>query len=106
MQVPREALEWITGGYTGLSSEVLWSFLVGVVPRHCAHPRDVDDFGRCVCLLLRVPGWRERIHSVAVLSPEWATLVAIWDELERLYLRGEFGSCGIRIRQALTEVWP
>lgn len=106
VQVPRKALEWITSRDTGLSSEVLWSFLVGVVPARRDHPHDVDDLGWCIRLLRRVPEWREMMPAARALSPEWAALVNIWDDLERLYLYGDYESCYARMEQALKEARP
>jgi hypothetical protein len=85
---------WLAGGDTGTSSITIWS-----VMRNCSMPysrtgdrrrpsppRDPDDFGRCHRLLETIPAWRSRMPEVADAHPEWADLVAAWDELTALYL--------------------
>jgi hypothetical protein len=41
---------------------------------------------RCLKLLHRAPGLRERLPLMAELSPTWAALVARWDDIEALQL--------------------
>lgn len=102
VQVPRAALKWIVGWDTGMSSVTLWAYMVGVEPAWVCHPLDADDLGRCIRLLQAVPEWRKRLHYAAALSPEWAALVAIWDELERLYMAGELEECNRRLEAAVA----
>lgn len=57
------------------------------------HPHDPGDFWRCVNLLKTVPELRPHLSALADASkhgPEWATIIAHWDELEAL-LREEEG---------------
>jgi hypothetical protein len=56
-----------------------------------SHPIDPADFGRCVRLLEAEPLLRPHFPKMAKVSPQWAALVAVWDELEALY-REEFRS--------------
>lgn len=55
-------------------------------------PQDPDDLGRCVRLLALFDGarppWRQRLDHVAHRHPEWAPLVARWEELEAAYRAG------------------
>jgi hypothetical protein len=77
--------QWIVSRDTGVSSETIWSVMMGVKPRWAGVPLDVDDFGRCVRLLTVVPEFRPRIHEVTLVYPEWKPLIDNWGELERLY---------------------
>jgi len=82
------ALKWITGGDTGTSSETIWSVMVGQAPHSGGdRPSDPSDFGRCYRLLLAVPEWRGRLGAVVDALPEWGPLVAIWDELEAMFIQ-------------------
>lgn len=48
-------------------------------------PWDPEDFRRCYLLLRLVPEWRDRLHKVEEIFPEWKGLVENWDELTELY---------------------
>jgi hypothetical protein len=76
---------WLAGPDTGMSSIALCKKLGGARGTN-HHPYDGSDFGRCHRLLHAIPGWRARIGEAASISPTWARLVAVWDELETLYL--------------------
>lgn len=52
-----------------------------------AHPHDPDDLARCIRLLDRFPGYRERLGEVAATFPGWSGLVARWGELEETFRR-------------------
>lgn len=45
------------------------------------HPRDIDDFRRCVLLLERVPSFREKLSRMRI-SPAWDALVDAWNDIE------------------------
>ena len=81
--------EWIVSGDTGTSSEAIWSFMMGVTPqrRGFSTPADPSDFGRCYRLLEKFPHWRPRMIDMALEHKQWAGLVDVWEECERLYLR-------------------
>lgn len=49
------------------------------------HPSDPADFARCLGLLAAEPRLREYLQRMAEVSPQWAGLVAHWDELESLF---------------------
>lgn len=88
---------WLLSDDTGISSRAIARHLsrhAGMatpIPRekhwhgNDSHPRDRGDFGRCYRLLEAVPELRSHLAKMAELSPEWAGLVAVWDELESLY---------------------
>jgi len=78
----KAALEWIVGDDTGLSSKALWAKMMGVESKHYYnYPHDGGDFGRCDRLLDAVPEWRARLPEMAECSPQWAALVARWEEI-------------------------
>lgn len=82
-----DAIGWLSNGDTGISSETIWSVMMGrpVKERHWNMPRDPDDFGRCYRLLKIMPSWRERLPEVSAKFPGWKPLVDAWDELTALY---------------------
>lgn len=98
-----EALRWLIEGELGESSRALCARLMGFTdafPEGAAppvegevftaaasptnHPRDPADLRRCVGFFRAVPQARDRLPLMADVSPSWATLVPIWDELEVL----------------------
>lgn len=84
-----EAMAWLQNGDTGISSETIWSVMMGRRPKgqhwYPDTPSDPSDFGRCYRLLTVMPSWRERLPEVAAKYPEWKPLVEAWDELTALY---------------------
>lgn len=84
-----DAHAWLRNGDTGLSSETIWSVMMGQYPsrQHWrpTTPSDPSDFGRCYRLLEVMPEWRGRLEEVAEKYPEWRGLVDAWDELTALY---------------------
>jgi len=48
-------------------------------------PRDANDFGRCVRLLLRFPLWRARLPEIAAKIPEWDGLCREWERLTEMW---------------------
>lgn len=81
-----QASEWLATGKRGLSSEAMFSHLLGVQLWDCernrtAYPHDPDDMRRCRLLIEAVPEVERRFKQMADLSPKWAALVAAWDEI-------------------------
>lgn len=104
----RPEVRWLAGGDTGTSSITIWSVMTGwSMPdgRDPSHPHDPADFGRCHRLLETFPQWRPRMREVAEKHPEWAGLVAAWDELTSLYLEelpsGRAPRCYARMREII-----
>ncbi|TFC59456.1 MULTISPECIES: hypothetical protein [unclassified Cryobacterium] len=79
---------WLANGERGVSSEAMVSHLTGAnVGRRYGggdHPYDPSDFRRCEMLLRRVELARLVLPQMATRSPEWAALVAHWEELVTL----------------------
>lgn len=103
--------EWIRGSDTGISSCTIAEILSGrsgLVRSSWGRstPRDPDDFGRCVRLLGRMPGWRARLPEVTEAEPDWAGLVDAWEEIEELYheelASGTAPRCYARMREVLS----
>ena len=92
------ALQWIVGHDTGTSSITIWSVMNGVEEYYRQGiPLDVDDFGRCVRLLVRVPEYRDRLQEVANKYPEWQPIIDDWKELERLYWKWEASDYAVEV---------
>lgn len=72
---------WLRTGERGLSSEAMCKRIFGL-PRDggVKHPVDPDDLRRCI-LFLDAVGTHDRVSLMRDVSLEWASLVAIWDEL-------------------------
>lgn len=81
----QRAHRWIVGGDTGMSSETIWSVMMGVPCRSPSTPLDPDDFGRCWRLLVLIPSWRPRMPEVAKKYPQWTAMVREWDRLSTMY---------------------
>ena len=95
-----EARRWLVEGEVGESSRALCCHLTGVrsafpdtadadpeLPTN--HPLDPDDLRRCLLFFQAVPQAREHLPLMADVSPSWAALVPIWDELEGLMTEEE-----------------
>jgi len=82
---------WLQGTDTGVSSRAIFARMtspaqdVSDLPIECHHPLDPDDFGRCYRLFQMFPEWRLRIKEMRRVSPQWASLVDHWNELEKLW---------------------
>lgn len=83
-----QATFWLASGERGLSSETIFQHLTGVKvikdhweSRFPFTPSDPADLRRCRLLLEQVPELAPRIGEMATASPEWAGLVARWDEI-------------------------
>jgi len=82
------AWRWLRSGDTGISSETIWSVMMGEPPPRYGGsiPYDPADFGRCHRLLTLFPEWRARLPEVEAHDPMWGPLVREWDALTALYL--------------------
>lgn len=84
--------EWIIGSDTGISSETIWSVMMGAAdfenrPFGFDVPHDPSDFGRCYRLLKHFPEWRERLNEVAKRFPKWVPMIREWDKMVAIYER-------------------
>jgi len=87
--VTRQLLQWMAGPDTGLSSEAM-AYCVLQIERtdHWSgneHPHDPSDFNRCLLLVEQVPAVREHFAAIAAMSPQWAAMIAAWDELQAMF---------------------
>lgn len=78
---------WMIQGQAGLSSMAIAARMLGQEPgrRGWFHPRDPDDFNRCLLLLEDVPALRAHLPLMADCSPEWAALVGAWELVEATF---------------------
>jgi hypothetical protein len=77
-------VRWLASGERGISSNTIVQHLTGLKTMrdgYMSHPYDPDDLSRCRKLLEAVPLLKLMLPGMATCSPEWAALVARWDEL-------------------------
>lgn len=105
-----QVLDWLATGCIGTSSKcmALWlAFGRWSKDWPDGYPYDPADFDRCLLLLAKAPGLRQHLSKMAEVSPEWAALVARWDEVERSHL-AEVGlgwSKGRSARKTYDLMW-
>ncbi len=77
---------WIGSDDTGASSLFMASVLSnGQLHARNAYPHDPDDLGRCIRLLVAVPVFADRLHLMSSQGPQWAAVVANWEQWTRMY---------------------
>lgn len=83
MEVSNELIAWLASGKRGVSSNTMVTHLTGITAERLplSHPLDPDDLHRCRLLLEQVPELQPQLPRMATLSPQWAALVAHWQEL-------------------------
>lgn len=76
-------VKWLATGERGSSSDAIVDHLTGLLGGgKTSHPWDPADLRRCRLLLKEVPSLAVSFHAkMPTLSPVWARLVAVWDEL-------------------------
>ncbi len=87
--VPTGLVGWLAGGERGVSSNTIVEHLTGWPANGRwgrSHPYDPADLDRCLQLLRDVPLLRPALPYMASCSPEWAALIARWDEVEASHL--------------------
>lgn len=96
-------LRWFANGEIGTSSACMALVAsTGEMPDDLwrrDHPRDPDDLNRCIRLVACVPEVRQQFSRLAEVSPEWAAVIAHWDELVELF-HGEAGPNWSNARRA------
>lgn len=84
-----KATNWLACGSRGISSNTMFTVLIGVDAlggSHGSHPLDPSDLDRCLRLLDSVPELRNRLPMMADVSPQWAALIDNWVEIEQTHL--------------------
>lgn len=77
---------WLGSDDTGASSLFMASVLSHrQIHSEKAYPRDPDDLGRCIRLLGAVPEFADRLHLMSSQGPQWAAVVANWEQWTRMY---------------------
>lgn len=103
MDETQEAVvDWLANGQVGVSSRcmAMWlGFGKRTQDEFGGYPHDPDDLDRCLKLLHRAPGLRERLPNMAELNKTWSALVARWDEIEASHLN-EVGLGWTKARRA------
>ena len=72
--------EWFASRDTGLSSECVALFLSAGVSNGST-PMDLNDWGRCMRLLDRLPEWKERMAEMGDAGRGWPAFAERWTEL-------------------------
>lgn len=93
---------WLATGERGMSSQAIVEHLTGVRLDEWSHgnyPYDPDDFRRCQLLLNAVPLAGLMFPTMRDVSPQWARLVDVWNEIHEAceeeapgYLTSKHGS--------------
>lgn len=84
MSIPSDVRDWLAFGERGISSNTIVQHLTGADAlrgSYGSYPRDPDDLTRCVRLLESCPSLVPEFHRMREVSPVWAGLVDVWDEL-------------------------
>jgi hypothetical protein len=76
--------EWFAGNDTGLSSKCVALFLSAGVSNGST-PSDLNDWGRCMRLLERIPEWKPRMAEMAEAGGGWPALAKRWAELSGVW---------------------
>jgi len=79
-----EAVEWLSNGERGASSDTMFTHIMGVDALRGlspSYPLDVGDFRRCRLLLESVPEVREGFPKMRSAGRHWVTLLDHWQEL-------------------------
>ena len=101
-------LDWLRNGRVGSSSYTLCVALTGATDPSREdgkdNPWDPDDFGRCDKFFKAVPEARAKISEMSAVSPQWAALAPIWDELETLYSEDKEPGNPKRLYERMKEV--
>lgn len=98
----QQVIDWLANGEVGISSKCMAMWLAFGKRTNDAfggHPHDPDDMDRCLKLLQRAPGLRERLPKMAELNKTWAALVARWDEIEAMQM-DEIGLDWVKAKSA------
>lgn len=68
--IEKRALRWALGNDTGVSSETMAQFMLGIEARQWkSPPSDAADRGRCIRLLKLIPEWLPRLPELAAAGP-------------------------------------
>ncbi|MDK9702537.1 MAG: hypothetical protein OEL20_05310 [Sulfuritalea sp.] len=82
-------VRWLREGERGASSNALCQAIFGVPPGKVLteHPRDPDDLRRCMAFLdaADITDIEPFRAMIAARSPQWAALIARWEELLECY---------------------
>lgn len=85
-QSKRAFINWLAHGERGVSSNAIASVLSGIDClknyKFSTNPSDPADFLRCQKLFTQVPEFRPQLQMMYGESPEWASLVDHWQEIE------------------------
>ena len=80
-------LSWLANERTGRSSETMAFWLAfGIRKEDSGYPHDPSDLDKCLKLLSMAPQLRPELHKMKEISPEWSSIVDMWDEIEAMHL--------------------
>lgn len=84
MSEERQALMWMGGSDTGISSLAIVSAALGVDHRSDSPPYDPADLGRCLRMIQVMPWAARGLSVLRQENAQWGRLVDRWDELRGL----------------------
>lgn len=92
---------WALRDDTGQSSKALAREAAGMFAASApSYPHDIADFARCYRLIKTVPEVRRAVDRLGTLSPQWAKLADIWDDLSATYAEERDG----QLRSSIFDV--
>ncbi len=110
MTTNQKIISWFLTGNVGTSSEAIVAQMTDNKTGRDGlgdHPHDNSDFGRCYKLLEAVPEFKSRIGEMSPRSPEWAALIARWDELIDAWVsRGDDGEQFYQLIRSILDAVP
>lgn len=80
----KEAIEWLSSGERGISSEAMFTNITGVdaLGEWAPHtPSDPSDFMRCRKLLKKCPEINDQRNKMRHVNAQWAVLMDHWEDL-------------------------
>ena len=78
-------LDWYVSGEKGISSKCMAATALGKKAEH-GYPHDPADLNRCIKLVDAAPEVKDAFPAIAALSPQWAAIIANWDDLRTSFI--------------------
>ena len=94
---------WLNSDDTGISSLWMAAVLSGGTSTY-GHPRDVDDFCRCMRLLEAVPEFASRLDELRGRSDEWDALLDRWGAITDRIIARDYDPADAYINEAISGV--
>lgn len=96
--------QWFKSGALGVSSMTMAYIAVGTTMGRFDAPYDPSDFGRCYELLKIVPEIKDDFSKIGELVPQFAGILAHWDELCAIYERDKLSGLSEELYQRIQQL--